>query len=86
MRTVYGTDGSKAQLADDIATRVQWVANEFKARGKRFRMTEGYRPTGVPADRYVTQERLTSTGGSNQWYQVGRMDRGLTSGFHGSRR
>lgn len=54
------------------------VAACLKATGVRLGVTEGYRPLGVPADRNVTVESKTSTGGSNQWYQKGREDRGLT--------
>lgn len=50
-----------------------------KATGHRISMLEGYRALGIPADRKVRVQSKTSTGGSNQWYQQGREDRGLTT-------
>lgn len=89
---VYGTDGtgpggkgrSSVVMGDDAGVRLQWVSNEFGARGKRFSVTEGYRPVGVPADRFIKSNAFglpvtpTSTGGSNQYFQKGREDRGET--------
>lgn len=62
----------------DLARRVRWVAAQVRARGFTLKITEGYRPVGVPADQYVLVESKTSTGGSNQWFQWGRMNRGET--------
>lgn len=46
--------------------------------GIHVKINEGYRPLGVPADRKIRDERKTSTGGSNQYFQKGREDRGET--------
>jgi hypothetical protein len=46
--------------------------------GIHVNINEGYRPLGIPSDRNVRDERKTSTGGSNQFYQAGRADRGET--------
>lgn len=46
--------------------------------GIHVNINEGYRPLGVPADRTIRDERKTSTGGSNQYFQKGREDRGET--------
>ena len=82
MITVYGTPGtgagggrSQVEMGDDAGIRVQWVSNEFEARGKRFSVTDGYRPTGVKADYYIDQAVKTSTGGFNQWYAIGQHER-----------
>lgn len=50
----------------------------FKATGYRIGLVEVYRELGVEPDRKVTVASKTSTGSSNQWFQKGRMDRGLT--------
>lgn len=80
MKRVYGTEGtgpggkgrSSVLLGDDCADRVQWVSNEFAARGKSFSVTDGYRPDGVEADYWVDNPSKTSTGGFNQWYAIGQ--------------
>lgn len=75
MKRVYGTNGTSVLLGDDIADRVQWVSNEFKARGKSFSVTDGYRPAGVESDYWVDNPSKTSTGGFNQWYAIGQHKR-----------
>ena len=82
MITVYGTPGtgpsggrSQVEMGDDAGIRVQWVSNEFEARGKRFSVTDGYRPTGIESDYWVDDESKTSTGGFNQWYAIGQHKR-----------
>lgn len=62
----------------EMAKRVAWAHGEIRRRGGTITTNEGYRPLGVMADRYVLTESATSTGGSNQWFQLGRMDRGET--------
>ena len=52
--------------------------NECAAQGVDVSINEGYRPLGEPGDQYITDESQTSTGGSNQWFQYGRMNRGET--------
>lgn len=54
------------------------LINQCAAQGVDIHINEGYRPLGDPSDRYVINESQTSTGGSNQWFQLGRMDRGET--------
>lgn len=75
MKRVYGTNGTSVLLGDDVADRVQWVSNEFKARGKSFSVTDGYRPDGVESDYWVDNPSETSTGGFNQWYAIGQHKR-----------
>ena len=83
MKRVYGTPGtgpkgvgrSSVLLGDDCADRVQWVSNEHEAAGKRFSVTDGYRPDGVEADYWVDDSSKTSTGGFNQWYAIGQHKR-----------
>lgn len=80
MKRVYGTPGtasdgkgrSSVLLGDDCADRVQWVSNEHEAAGKSFKVTDGYRPRGVPADYYIDDETKTSSGGFNQYYARGQ--------------
>jgi hypothetical protein len=68
----------------DMADRMDWLLATCEAQGVTVRINEGYRPLGVPADRYVLREANTSTAGaplyhgSNQWFQKGREDRGET--------
>ena len=50
----------------------------YRATGYRIGLVEVFRELGVPADARVTSESRTSTGSSNQWYQRGRWQRGLT--------
>ncbi|MBB2959515.1 D-alanyl-D-alanine carboxypeptidase family protein [Pseudoclavibacter helvolus] len=78
MIRVSGTDGSSVLLEADMAKRVAYVVLKMAEQGLPLHLTEGYRPVGVPADRYITEESKTSTGGSNQWFQKGREDRGET--------
>ena len=75
MKRVYGTNSTSVLLGDDVADRVQWVSNEFKARGKSFSVTDGYRPDGVESDYWVDNPSETSTGGFNQWYAIGQHKR-----------
>lgn len=75
MKRVYGTDGSSVLLGDDCADRVQWVSNEFASRGKSFSVTDGYRPTGVPADYWIDTAAKTRTGGFNQYFAIGQHER-----------
>lgn len=48
------------------------------------RINEAYRPLGIPADQHIHANSngdpvvRTSTGGSNQWFQYGRFQRGET--------
>ena len=80
MKRAYGTRGtaddgvgrSSALFGDDMADRVQWVSNEHEAAGKSFKITDGFRPDGVPADYWVDNPSETSTGGFNQWYAIGQ--------------
>ena len=57
---------------------------ECRQAGIQIHINEGYRPLGVPADQKVKSNGngdpagKTSTGGSNQWFQYGRMKRGET--------
>lgn len=52
--------------------------NRCAEQGVDVTINEGYRPLGIPSDQFVTNESATSTGGSTQWFQVGRMHRGET--------
>lgn len=57
---------------------------EVRAKGIKIHINEGYRPLGVQADSKIKSNgngdpvSKTSTGGSNQWFQYGRMQRGET--------
>ncbi len=68
----------------DMADRMTWLLATCSAQGVNIVINEGYRPLGIPSDRYVTSEWATSTAGaplyhgSNQWFQKGREDRGET--------
>jgi hypothetical protein len=68
----------------DMADRMDYLLAACSAQGLTVRVNEGYRPLGVPSDRYVLNEWGTSTAGaplyhgSNQWFQKGREDRGET--------
>lgn len=57
----------------DMADRMDWLIGQTG-----ITCQEGYRPLGVPSDQYVRNESQTSTGGSNQWFQWGRYQRGET--------
>lgn len=52
--------------------------NQCAAQGVDIIINEGYRPLGSEGDQYITDASQTSTGGSNQWFQYGRMKRGET--------
>lgn len=78
MEIVKGSRGTEVLLEPDTARRVRYVVAHMQAAGHELLLTEGYRPVGQPADQYVTAEARTSTGGSNQWFQWGRYQRGLT--------
>lgn len=68
----------------DMAARMKWLLDECARQGVNIKINEGYRPLGVPADRYIRNESQTSTAGpplfhgSNQYFQLGRADRGET--------
>lgn len=57
---------------------------EVRAKGIKIHINEAYRPLGAPADQNIRSNgngdpvSKTSTGGSNQWFQYGRMNRGET--------
>ena len=57
----------------DMAARMTYLLSQFDVH-----INEGYRPRGIESDQYVTNEAYTSTGGSNQWFQWGRYQRGET--------
>lgn len=81
MYRVYGCGAGKnsSVLLDlETAARVAVMVWYVQQKGGTTHMTEGYRPVGVEADQYVTDASRTSTGGSNQWFQWGRYQRGLT--------
>lgn len=63
------------------AAALRWfeLRNDCRAAtGVTLTVTEGYRPLGIESDRRVLVESKTSTRSSNQWFQKGREDRGLT--------
>lgn len=62
----------------DVAAQLNGAIAELAKKGISIHINEGYRPLGSPNDQYVKDERRTSTGGSNQWFQYGRMKRGET--------
>lgn len=70
----------KPDVADAIAGAIAQLAT-YKI---NVVINEGYRPLGIPADQNVRSDgngnpvSKTSTGGSNQWFQYGRMKRGET--------
>ena len=47
-------------------------------RGVTVSITEGYRPLGVPGDQYALTASKAASKRSTQWFQYGRMRRGLT--------
>jgi hypothetical protein len=67
----------KPDVADAIAAAIA----ECAAHKIAVHINEGYRPLGVPADEKIKSDRngnpvsKTSTGGSNQYFQYGRMQR-----------
>lgn len=62
----------------DMADRVDTLVRLAATQGLTVRCQEGYRPLGSEPDQYITNETKTSTGGSNQWFQWGRYQRGET--------
>jgi hypothetical protein len=62
----------------DVARRVIWALSECRRQGVNVTITEGYRAIGIPADQYDRTPATTSDGTTNQWYQIGRRNRGLT--------
>jgi hypothetical protein len=69
-------------LSRDQARRIRAAFEYVRSRGGVIHGTEGYRWLGVPADRRIGARGLssayTSDKTSNQWYQQGREDSGLT--------
>ena len=81
MVKVYGAGAGRdswVYLEREFAVLVFGMVWFMEQAGATLWMTEGHRPDGVEADRYVRDESKTSTGGSNAWYQMGRADRGET--------
>lgn len=65
-------------LRADAAHALIAAITEAARHGIKVNLNEGYRPLGVPADQHIRDETKTSTHGSNQWFQYGRMARGET--------
>jgi hypothetical protein len=63
-----------------LARRVRYLLREYRRRNPNGYIfaNELYRIKGVPSDQYVRNSSETSTGGSNQWFQWGRGERGET--------
>ena len=61
-----------------MATRLVPALAAARAAGGIVSINEGYRPLGSPPDQWVRDAAATSTGGSNQWFQWGRFQRGET--------
>ena len=61
-----------------MAAKMNELIRLCAAKGVHVSITEGYRAIGVPNDQYVVDAAKTSTKGSNQWFQIGRKNRGLT--------
>lgn len=78
METVTGSRGTAVRLAPDMAARVRFVVAYVTARGEDLLLTEGYRPVGAPSDQNARRESDTASGGSTQWFQWGRYQRGET--------
>ena len=74
MRAVQGNN----YFEPSTAAAMEQLLAQAAAQGVNIHINEGYRPLGEPNDQYVTNESGTSTGGSNQWFQLGRMHRGET--------
>jgi len=74
MRAVQGNN----YFEPSFASLIEQLIAQASARGVNIQINEGYRPLGVPNDQNIRNESQTSTGGSNQWYQVGRQNRGET--------
>ena len=74
MRAVQGNN----YFEPSTAAAMEQLLAQAAAQGVNIHINEGYRPLGEPNDQYVTNESDTSTGGSNQWFQLGRMHRGET--------
>jgi hypothetical protein len=68
----------------DVADAMNAAIAECARHKITLKINEGYRPLGVPADANIKSNSAgnpvskTSTGGSNQWFQYGRMKRGET--------
>ena len=68
----------------DVGHAIIAALAECRQAGIQIHINEGYRPLGKPADAKVRSNGngdpagKTSTGGSNQWFQYGRMQRGET--------
>ncbi|CAB5219321.1 Peptidase M15B [uncultured Caudovirales phage] len=60
------------------AAAMEQLLAQAAAQGVNIHINEGYRPLGEPNDQNITDEYATSTGSSNQWFQVGRVNRGET--------
>jgi hypothetical protein len=71
-------------MRPDAAHAMIATIAEAQRHGITVRLNEAYRPLGVPADAKIHSNAngdpvsKTSTGGSNQWFQYGRMQRGET--------
>jgi hypothetical protein len=68
----------------DVGRALLAAIKECATHGINIHINEGYRPLGIPADQHIKSNgngdpvTKTSTGGSNQWFQYGRMNRGET--------
>lgn len=73
-----------AYFKPDVADALAAAIAECARHKITLRINEGYRPLGVAADAKIKSNgngdpvSKTSTGGSNQWFQYGRMQRGET--------
>lgn len=69
-------------VSPEMAVRLAYAFARIRERGATISLTEGYRWKGVPSDRAIGRSgagpELTSDGTSNQFYQKGREDAGLT--------
>lgn len=71
-------------MRPDAAHAMIAAIAEAARHGIVVRLNEAYRPLGIPADQFIKANTAgnpvskTSTGGSNQWFQYGRMKRGET--------
>jgi hypothetical protein len=65
-------------MRPDAAHAMIAAIAEAARHGIGVKLSEAYRPLGIPADQYIHANgngdpvRRTSTGGSNQWFQYGR--------------
>ena len=74
MRAVQGNN----YFEPVTAAAMEQLLAQAAAQGISVHIHEGYRPLGQPNDQNITDENATSTGTSNQWFQVGRVNRGET--------